>query len=409
MSAAEQPRAIGLCLSGGGFRAALYALGVMRYLAEANALERVAVICGVSGGSIATAATGSAIEAVGARALSEEGFRREVFDPFVDQVTTHDLRERAVRRWLAQRWRPGGRPRNLVLADVLADALFPTMGELVTLPERPQLVITATELAAGRAFRFSRDFMGSWDFGYSPPPSHLRVATAVAGSIAAPPLVPSLQLPTADLGLRGAPNTLTITDGGVYDNLGIEWFQGWSPERRPRQAVPADDLLVINASGPLQREVRKFSGVAALNRMRKVQYAQTQATRVRWLVAEMQAGRQQGLYFGIVGDPRQYRLPWPSNAPIDPECYRGALPSRLIGALAALRTDFNRFGPDEAGLLAYHGYWSAHARFASLRPSDAVAHPSWREYADMSDDEAARLGQELRGRRHQLGVGEQLR
>jgi hypothetical protein len=143
--------------------------------------------------------------------------------------------------------------------------------------------------------------------------------------------------------------------------------------------------------------------------MRKVQYAQTQATRVRWLVAELEAGRQRGMYFGIVADPRRYRLPPPSRDRIDSECYVGALPSRLVGALAGLRTDFNRFSRDEALLLAYHGYWSAHARFASLRPDDAVREPSWQQFATLSDPETERLERELRGRRHRVGVGERLR
>ena len=405
----SQPSAIGICLSGGGFRAALYGLGVLRYLSEVGVLSRTAVVCGVSGGSVATAALGSGVKSAGAQALSAEGFCKNVFEPFVAGVTGTDLRQRAVRRWLGRRLRPSGRPRNLVLADVLAETLFPAVDRLVELPESPQLVLTATELAAGRAFRFSREFIGSWDFGYAPPPQEMRLATAVAASAAAPPLVPALQLTTNGLGLNQVPPVLSVTDGGVYDNLGVEWFQGWTRERRPRLAVPAEDLIVVNASGPLGRVKRRLVGPRAFNRMRKVQYAQTQATRVRWLVAELEAGRQQGLYFGIVADPRVYRLPPPSRAPVDPVCYAGALPSRLVGALAGLRTDFNRFSPDEAALLAYHGYWSAHARFASLRAGDAVREPAWREFAGMSDAQTERLERELRGRRHRLGVGERLR
>lgn len=409
MTAVKGGAAIAVCLSGGGFRAALYSLGVLRYLAEAGVLPRVAVVCGVSGGSVATAALGSGVKAAGGHALTAEGFTDHVFEPFLGAVAENNLRQQAVWRWLRQRFRPRGRPRNLVLADVLADALFPAVDELAELPERPQLIITATELTAGRAFRFSREFIGSWDFGYAPTPNGLRVATAVAASAAAPPLVPPLQLPTAGSGLRQAPSVLTLTDGGVYDNLGIEWFQGWTPERRPAAAVAAQDLIVVNASGPLGREDRRLLGLRALNRMRKVQYAQTQATRVRWLIAELEAGRQQGLYFGIVADPRRYRLPPPSRGSISSDCYAGALPSRLVGALAALRTDFNRFSREEADLLTYHGYWTAHARFASLRPESAVREPAWRQFAGMSEADAERLERELRGRRHQVGVGERLR
>src|SRR4051794_6072294 len=69
------------CLSGRGFRAALYGLGVVRYLAEAKLLARLEVICGVSGGSGASAAICSAVLRAGPGALSDEGFEREVVEP----------------------------------------------------------------------------------------------------------------------------------------------------------------------------------------------------------------------------------------------------------------------------------------------------------------------------------------
>ena len=398
-----------VCLSGGGFRAALYGLGVVRYLAEAKLLDRLEVICGVSGGSVAAAAICSAVVRRGPAVLSDEGFEREVFEPFMAEVSATNLRNVALRRWLGGRMRLHGPARNLVLAEVLAEALFRDARELAALPERPQLVLTATELAAGRAFRFASRFVGSYDFGYAEPPAAMTVATAVAASAAAPPFIPPLQLDTAELGLRDAPATLSVTDGGVYDNLGIEWFQGWKPNRRPAGAVHADDLIVVNASGPIVHHVRAYRGIRALSRMRKIQYGQTQATRVRWLVAELEAGRQRGAYFGITADPRTYRLPPPSRAAIDPALYVDALPSQLIAPLAELRTDFNRFSRDEARLLAYHGYRSAHARFASLRPGQAVARPRWREFAGMSEAEADRLARELRGHRHRVGFGERLR
>jgi len=43
---------IGLALSGGGFRATLFHLGMIRFLREANILPKVTHITSVSGGSI---------------------------------------------------------------------------------------------------------------------------------------------------------------------------------------------------------------------------------------------------------------------------------------------------------------------------------------------------------------------
>lgn len=399
-------RSIGLCLSGGGFRASLYSLGVLRYLAEAGVLSDASVVCGVSGGSIVAAALLAGV-AANPQALSDQPFVRHVFEPFTTTVTSIDLRNRALWLWARQRLSARGRPRNLVLSDVLAQALYPGVGSLASLPPRPQLIVTATDLAAGRAFRFSQGFIGSFDWGYAPTPADLRLSSAVAASAAAPPVFPALQMATPHLGLRDPPPVLSLTDGGVYDNIGVEWFQGWSPVRRPQDALPANFLIVVNASGPLSLSRHAFSGFGALNRSRKVQYAQTQATRVRWLVADFEAGIRHGVYLGITGDPRRYRLP--DGSPIAPELYEAALPSTLIEALAGLRTDLNRFTAQEAGLLSYHGYQSAHARLASLHPDLALPSPRWREYAGVDERQASALVRELARPRHRLGIGARLR
>ena len=49
---------IGLALSGGGFRATLYHLGLIRFLYDAGILPNVKVITAVSGGSIIAAHLG---------------------------------------------------------------------------------------------------------------------------------------------------------------------------------------------------------------------------------------------------------------------------------------------------------------------------------------------------------------
>lgn len=111
---------IGLCLSGGGFRAALYGIGVLRYLAEAGVLGRAEVVCGVSGGSIVAAALVAGVAADPA-ALGRDGFMQTVFDPFMGCVTSSNLRNRALAAWTRQRLPRRGRPRNLVLADVVGE------------------------------------------------------------------------------------------------------------------------------------------------------------------------------------------------------------------------------------------------------------------------------------------------
>jgi hypothetical protein len=110
---------------------------------------------------------------------------------------------------------------------------------------------------------------------------------------------------------------------------------------------------------------------------------------VRWFVGDLLAGRERGIYLAIERDPRDFELP--DGTPIDSRLHEGALPSPLIGPLARLRTDLDRFLPDEADLLSYHAYWSTHARLSALHPELALAAPAWRDYAALTPEEVKDL------------------
>jgi predicted acylesterase/phospholipase RssA len=86
------PRALILCLSGGGFRAMLFHLGVVRYLAAINELSRVNAIFAVSGGSILAADLALRWDEY----LSDFAKAEMVLKDFAGC----DLRGRLVRKWL---------------------------------------------------------------------------------------------------------------------------------------------------------------------------------------------------------------------------------------------------------------------------------------------------------------------
>lgn len=387
---------LGLCLSGGGFRAAFYALGALRYLAEAGQLGRVDVISAVSGGSIAAAAVADRWTAFEAAGGTVDAFLSEIDEPFRARVTSKNVRNAWVRRALLGFFVPRSGGRGIALGRTLAKHLY-LHKRVAELPARPQVIFTSTDLTAGRAFRISRDFVGSFDYGYAEPaPDSLELGVAVASSAAFPMSFSVIWLPTADLPLGNPPKVLSLVDGGVYDNLGLEWFQGWN-SGRPASALNAKFKIVVNASGLLRPTPKKYGAARALARDMSVQYAQTLNLRVRWFVDRLRPRApgaeppDKGVYIGIGRDPRASLDE--HKQPVDPSFYAGALPSEFVEPLALLRTDLDRFLPEEADLLSYHGYWSLHARLKMFAPTLAVDTPAWNvpEYSNMPQADRERL------------------
>lgn len=189
---------VGLCLSGGGYRAMLFHVGALRALAVRGRLAGVTDLSGVSAGALVAACLARAGSAVRAASTPER-----VLVEVVARV------ERPLRR-LARRTldRPAffaallGRGTG---ADRLARALARHLVGSATfadLPQQPRLHVTSTRLEDGGLWCFDRAHAGA-----SP-----SLARALAASCAFPPWL-------APLALEGVG---TLVDGGVVDNLGLE-------------------------------------------------------------------------------------------------------------------------------------------------------------------------------------------
>ena len=81
-------RNLGLALSGGGVRAAVFHLGVLRYLAERGVMERVTHLSTVSGGSLIVAAV---ITTSGMKWPSSPRYLEGVYPALRQLLTTRDL------------------------------------------------------------------------------------------------------------------------------------------------------------------------------------------------------------------------------------------------------------------------------------------------------------------------------
>src|SRR5918997_478088 len=189
---------LGVCFSGGGFRASFYALGVLRYLAEARLLDRLVAVSAVSGGSIAAAAAADRWTRFRAAGGGLDAFLAEIDAPFRATVTGRSIR----RRWMAESMLalvPFTGGRGGAYARALGRSLYDAK-RVADLPAHPEFIFMSTDLTKGRAFRIAAAYVGSYDYGYvEPAPPSIGLGEAVAASAAFPPSMTVVPLKTGRL------------------------------------------------------------------------------------------------------------------------------------------------------------------------------------------------------------------
>ena len=220
---------IGLALSGGGVRAQVFHLGVLKWIAEVGDWDEIRRLSTVSGGSLTIA---SIIGANCGRWPSSHEYLNSVLPKVRDQVTGSSVQMSYILRCLFQPWLLF-RGRAHVLARILRQkwGLSQTLAEL---PESPHWQINTTCYETGRNWRFDRLKVGDYIFGYTSCPNFL-VSDAVAASAAVPGLIGPLVFWTNEYNWTPAPirrdkncdlyktyPKIHLWDGGVYENLGLE-------------------------------------------------------------------------------------------------------------------------------------------------------------------------------------------
>lgn len=202
---------VGLSLSGGGYRAMLFHLGSLMRLNEAGWLPRVDRVASVSGGSIIAGRLGLVWSQL---TFDDNGIATNLEDlvsgPILE-LAAHTVDAPAV---LTGLW-PGRISSRVQKAYDKRLFQGATLQDLPAPGDGPLFEVLATNLSNGTLWRFSQPRMGDWRTGYVTRPD-LALAHAVAASSAFPPVLSPCVL---DVPGRGR---VHLTDGGVYDNLGIE-------------------------------------------------------------------------------------------------------------------------------------------------------------------------------------------
>ena len=354
---------IGLALSGGGLRATIFHLGALTRLARQSLLEDITFISTVSGGSLLIAL----VRACSGNAWpASDTFLQQTIPKARRLLTSRSLDRAYFRRTCLSPWvlRDG---RAVALARALQDC-WSVSGLLSELPDNPRWIINATCYETGKNWRFMKKRMGDYVTGYVASP-RLPIAQAVAASSAVPGLVGSLKLDPGrfdwfvyDREHITQPHhprfrTLTLWDGGVYDNLGVEAL--FKPSGAYRDGF--DFLIVSDASAPLEIETRTSR---APFRLLDVATDQVRSLRARALVSHLQRNPGTGVYLKIGNtEERIYRA---ANRPAMAERIAddSLLASQVLEA-ASISTTLRRFTQHEYDLLFAHGHQVADATLSA--------------------------------------------
>ena len=415
---------VGLALSGGGFRAALFHLGVLARLAECDALRGIEVLSTVSGGSIVGAhyylALRHRLQTEADGKLDREQYRalvREVMDQFCTGVLCN-LRTRV----LSSLWanlkmlftRTYGRSNRMgelyekylyaavpdghdvglrKLRELLIHPLLPRGAHEATgqhdegfkpkfsnwrrRAKVPILLLNTTSLNSGHNWHFTASWMGEppgltgqeVDMNeryrrlyYWQAPTDALKEYPLAYAVAASAGVPALFDPLVLKGLYPG-RTLKLVDGGVHDNQGVA---GLLDEG-------CNLILCSDASGQMDDQAVPASGILSIffrsdsilqDRLRETQYQD--------LDARARSRALQGLFFihlkqDLDTDPLNWTECQDPVQPVErPSRTSYGVNRKIQRLLSGMRTDLDTFTQVEACALMASGYLMATQQLRQL-------------------------------------------
>jgi NTE family protein len=342
-------KGIAVCLSGGGYRAALFHLGGLRRLNELGILSSVNTISSVSGGSIASAFLAAhLLERFGEWPQPGEvvpGWETGVAEPLRELMRTNIRTGAALTRI---------RPDHLFEPNASSDDLAGHFTSLATskpfsqLTDRPRFIFCATNLRFRSQWTFDSgaNRIGDAQIRYlSPIPADWTVATAAAASSCFPIVFAPRQFACDPDAFTGGAyqeddrtellERIDLSDGGVYDNLALE------PVWRTSSTI-----LISDAGPTFRAEPRLGPSWLALRYL--VTFIEQEAeVRKRWFLSNVMAKELNGTYWGMASLPTHYELE--PQVPLYPD-------ELISKTISQFRIDLDACTDIEMGVLENHGY-----------------------------------------------------
>lgn len=313
---------MGLCLSGGGYRAMIFHLGALIRLNQTGYLSQLKRISSVSGGSITAAMLGMKwqnlqfVNGVASNLISE------VIDP-IRRFARHTIDIPSV---ITGALLPG------TISDRVARAYSEYLygdATLQSLPDSPpRFVINATNVQSGALVRFSKPYLRDYKVGEIRNPT-VSLAMVVTASSAFPPVLSPAVIKFDPRSFSPANNEtlaseefrkqMVLSDGGVYDNLGIETV--WKR---------LDTVLVSDAGMKFSPDHHPAEDwVRHSKRVLELIDNQVRSLRKRQLISAFEAGLRMGCYWGIGTDICAYGLKNTLLCPLNRTSELAAEPTRL--------------------------------------------------------------------------------
>jgi predicted acylesterase/phospholipase RssA len=411
---------VGIAISGGGHRAALFGLGALMYLVDARKNRDVTSIASVSGGSLTNGFVAQSMDVTG---VEPDEFDRRM-KPFVHCIAQQGTVIPPSARMLAYLILLGlvavgvivgvwfipipvgfrvviflvgllvlgyvARLRGDMTAREFATKLFSPSGSptrLDAISDSLNHIICASDLHTGENVYFSGRFVASYRFGWGSP-GDLPLHIAVQCSAALPgPFPPRWVRKDRHAFQAGRPEAeaathMVLVDGGVYDNQADQWVMGMA-NRRTRFGDlaagmrEADELIVVNGSGGLgwgstgKMRLPLFGELLALLRDNSILYDNGNGVRRQLMIARFTASEQglggfRGALVHIPRDPlwvaTQYEAsPDPDTASRAQAVLDLLRPGAegwkdLAARAGGQKTSLTKLGQDAAADLLEHGY-----------------------------------------------------
>ena len=324
----EPEPGVGLCLSGGGYRAMLFHAGVLWRLNEMGWLPRLNRISSVSGGSITAGVLAAAWKDLAFGGGTGARFQELVVAPLrrlagmtidIPSVLVGFLPGTSASARVAAAYR-----RHLFGARTLQD--LPDEG-----PGTPRFIFNATNVQTGSLWRFSRRYMADHQVGQVIRPT-LPLAEAVAASSAFPPVLSPkvMELPRGAVvpfdggkppkfGTEPYTTRVVLTDGGVYDNMGLETV--W---KRYRTVLVSDAGQELDGD-PRPKANWAFHGL----RVNSLIDRQVRALRRRQVMDSLTRNVRDGAFWPMSVDITRFAAPGKLNCPHGATMKLARTPTRL--------------------------------------------------------------------------------